>query len=183
MKSDDADDDLGQSHETMTASATALTVGRFNQRHTRNHKMELVRPRLTSLHVLQEANPELGFDQLMSLIEMSWSRREIDHEIQRQERDREGERGEDEGEENRVNDGLDVPIDATTTSAQGPPPSSTATTARITDTGEEYTIMLRPRGPRPARPVQGAVWPSPSAPSEDNSVHDDSAARDATAAE
>ena len=46
-------------------------VGRFNQRHTAEHTIEQTRPRMTSLHLLRAANPELSFDQLMSLLEMS----------------------------------------------------------------------------------------------------------------
>eukprot|EP00889_Picochlorum_renovo_P008757 jgi/Picre1/35787/NNA_003247.t1 len=47
-------------------------LGRFNQRHTPDHHLELVPPSITKLHVLKAMHPELDFDKLLSLIEMSW---------------------------------------------------------------------------------------------------------------
>jgi len=53
-------------------------LGRFNQRHTPEHNMEICRPRLTSLHMLRAANPELSFDQLMYLLQVSTERDDDD---------------------------------------------------------------------------------------------------------
>ena len=49
----------------------SLVVGRFNQKHTAQHRMELVPPVITKLHTLKALHPELDFDRLMALIEMS----------------------------------------------------------------------------------------------------------------
>ena len=61
-------------------------MGRFNQRHTAEHKMELCRPRLTSLHMLRAANPDLSFDQLMYLLELSAMREEDDDDEEEENR-------------------------------------------------------------------------------------------------
>ena len=49
----------------------SLVVGRFNQKHTPEHRMEFVPPVITKLHTLKALHPELDFDRLMALIEMS----------------------------------------------------------------------------------------------------------------
>lgn len=49
-------------------------LGRFNQKHVPEHEMEEVAPRMTSLHLLQAANPELSFEQLMTLVQLARSR-------------------------------------------------------------------------------------------------------------
>ncbi|KAL4426838.1 hypothetical protein ABPG77_006624 [Micractinium sp. CCAP 211/92] len=46
-------------------------VGRFNQRHTPQHRMRSMRPRITAIHMLKAANPELPMEQLMWLLEMA----------------------------------------------------------------------------------------------------------------
>ncbi|KAI3433519.1 hypothetical protein D9Q98_003329 [Chlorella vulgaris] len=46
-------------------------VGRFNQRHLPEHRMHLCRPRVTAMHLLQAANPELPMEQLMWLLELT----------------------------------------------------------------------------------------------------------------
>eukprot|EP00887_Chlorella_sp_A99_P005473 scaffold1.g5473.t1 len=46
-------------------------VGRFAQHHRPDHRMEQVRPRLTAMHLLQAANPDLPAEQLLWLLELT----------------------------------------------------------------------------------------------------------------
>jgi hypothetical protein len=113
-------------------------VGRFNQRHRPEHRLEVARPRLTSLHMLRAANPDLSFDQLMRLLEISAARDDEGEGDGDGEGEEEGEEGEEGGE------GVDA-------AAEGQ------------EEADPEVPMPRSRGPRPAA-VPGAEWPSPSAP-------------------
>lgn len=140
-------------------------VGRFNQRHTAEHKMELCRPRLTSLHMLRAANPDLPFEQLMYLLELSAMREE----------ERPGGAGEGdaaeaavaplpatEGREQQGEEAVAVAVAAG--QGAGTAPQGTAEQG-VLDEGVNAPELAMPRGRGP-RPViePTAEWPSPSAP-------------------
>ena len=133
-------------HERGTAGAE----GRFAQGHTAQHRMELVRPRVTAMHLLRAANPDLTPDQLFWLLELALAPEQQPAEQGQQQAAEQGQPqgggGSDDGgsreqqadsslgQQQAHGEGLDRPI---------PPP--------------------RGRGPRPA-PDPSAQWPSPSAP-------------------
>lgn len=48
------------------------SVGRFNQKHRSDHRLELVPPLMTKLHTIKELHPDLDYNRLLSLIEMAW---------------------------------------------------------------------------------------------------------------
>lgn len=47
--------------------------GRFNQRHTAAHRMQLVEPKRGLLHLLMDLHPELTVDQLRHLLELAFT--------------------------------------------------------------------------------------------------------------
>lgn len=51
---------------------TTGSVGRFNQKHRSDHRLELVPPLMTKLHTIKELHPDLDYNRLLSLIEMAW---------------------------------------------------------------------------------------------------------------
>jgi hypothetical protein len=116
-------------------------VGRFNQQHRPEHSMELCRPRLTSLHMLRAANPELSFDQLMYLLQVSAEREENEEE----EEEREFQEGEEGG---GVSDGEQEQEE-------------------VVAEEENDIPMPHGRGPRPVHD-SSAQWPSPSSFNDTN---------------
>lgn len=161
-------------------------IGRFNQRHTPNHRLVQVRPRLTSLHMLRAANPELSFDQLMSLVEMMWTEPGNDEPEQEANQDRNNplvennesiamdtsvSEGRDEGEEESVpqyREGDLSGLSAEEARAQAVISNQRAIGIPVDqnqqgEATEPEVRMPSWRGPRPA-PASTAEWPSPSAP-------------------
>ncbi len=108
-------------------------IGRFNQQHNKKHEMELCRPRLTSLHMLRAANPELSFDQLMYLLQVS-AERENDEE----------EGGGGGGEEGGGDEG-----------------GSDSGEGEVAEEVDNEIPMPHGRGPRPVQDAS-TQWPSPS---------------------
>lgn len=141
-------------------------LGRFNQRHTPEHKMELCRPRLTSLHMLRAANPELTFDQLMYLLQVSAEREEEEEEDNDDDQgDEGGERGgQAEGGEND-RDGADGDAENNADDQQQHGEVETEERVEV----ENDIPMLHGRGPRPIQDPS-AQWPSPSS-FENNESH------------
>ncbi|KAL3148974.1 hypothetical protein ABBQ32_001830 [Trebouxia sp. C0010 RCD-2024] len=57
-------------------------TGRFNQQHTPEHKMGLVRPQPTVLHIFQAANPELSMSQIQQLTALAFARDDPEQAVQ-----------------------------------------------------------------------------------------------------
>ncbi|KAL4524850.1 hypothetical protein Ndes2526B_g07038 [Nannochloris sp. 'desiccata'] len=127
-------------------------LGRFNQRHTPEHKMELCRPRLTSLHMLRAANPELSFDQLMYLLQVSGEREEEDDQVDQGHQGGEG--GQGEGGENG---GEGVGRENAGARQQEGEDSEEEVEVEV----ENDIPIPHGRGPRPIQDPS-AQWPSPS---------------------
>jgi hypothetical protein len=82
----------GDTTSATTAPAPAdVAVGRFNQQHQPDHRMELQQRKMTGLHVLKALHPEMTTAQLMRWVEMA--------EGEEGEEGQEGEAGGEEGEE------------------------------------------------------------------------------------
>ncbi|KAK9863831.1 hypothetical protein WJX84_000104 [Apatococcus fuscideae] len=47
-------------------------TGRFNQQHTAEHRMAVLKPVPNLWHILQAANPDLTLDQIMGMVEIAW---------------------------------------------------------------------------------------------------------------
>lgn len=122
-----------------------ILIGRFNQKHQSDHRLELVPPVITKLHVLKEMHPELDYNRLISLIEMSWEDdipdaqplqhdsnqlNEVEQQQQQQEHDARDRTDQEE-------QGRDEQQDEALGGASGDD--------RMTD----GSTMMRPRGPRP----------------------------------
>jgi hypothetical protein len=140
--------------------------GRFNQRHTPEHRMELVRPRLTSLHMLQATNPDLTFNQIMSLLEMSWSDRD-EHVEEGEARGREPmdtAMGGEEVQTDLAGAGTGAGEDMSSAGGAGDVHGSEGVSPEeAASNGLNPMPQWRARGPRP-HPDPSAEWPSPSAP-------------------
>lgn len=169
----------------------ASLVGRFNQHHDAAHEMEEKRPRVTSMHLLQAANPELSFDQLTQLLEMSVNWVQEGPAAAGDARDAAGGSGSgsdeadegggpseatqaaagghgsgsgsDEADEAGQGGGPSEAGQADAQSGGGGAPPAPAALASATREEDPPPVPALRRGPRPAV-VPTAVWPSPSAP-------------------
>jgi len=117
-------------------------VGRFNQKHSPEHVLEQVSPIMTKLHILKAMHPELDFDRLLALIEMSWE----DEEAVQPDPQQGGTAATDSPQEEAHDSDVE--------------PMSQEQIALQEDNAEEVAPMMRARGPRPAFDHQ-AEWPSP----------------------
>ncbi|KAK9865539.1 hypothetical protein WJX84_006645 [Apatococcus fuscideae] len=55
-------------------------TGRFNQQHTADHRMAVLKPVPNLWHILQAANPDLTIDQIMGMVDIAWQ--DNDREVQ-----------------------------------------------------------------------------------------------------
>ena len=141
--------------------------------HQPSHKMEEIRPRITSLHLLKAANPDLTMDQLLNYlnlsIERSESRQETDNSQAMEQEQQQLDELEEEPDRTAIensnltdnsshpvtSDSIPANVDRITNEADRESEDGDTTT-------EEIAFGLR-RGPRPA-PDSSAQWPSPSEP-------------------
>jgi hypothetical protein len=85
----------GDNTGATTAPAPAdVAVGRFNQQHKPDHRMELQQRKMTGLHVLKALHPEMTTAQLMRWVEMAEGEEGEEGEAGREEGE-EGDQGED----------------------------------------------------------------------------------------
>eukprot|EP00890_Picochlorum_soloecismus_P005442 jgi/Picsp_1/589/NSC_00586-R1_prt1 protein len=117
-------------------------VGRFNQKHSPEHVLELVSPIMTKLHILKAMHPELDFDRLLALIEMSWEDEEAAQPNPQQGATAATISPQEEAHESDID------------------PMSQEQITLQDENAEEVAPMMRARGPRPAFDHQ-AEWPSP----------------------
>ena len=126
-------------------------VGRFNQRHRPEHVLERVSPVMTKLHILKAMHPELDFDRLLALIEMSWENEEAAQPDPQQGGPAATSSPQEEAHESDME------------------PMSQDQIALQEEHTEEVAPMMRARGPRPAFDPQ-AEWPSPGSTAAGNSA-------------
>lgn len=154
--------------------------GRFGQSHKLSHRLELIRPRITSLHLLKAANPDLSMDELLRYLNMSL---EPASETQQPNAQRGVSQQEFAGEElhgeqdrQRYQEHVNNQDDRATTEAAAAGTERQhgdvedllelhATDRELDEEDiqpEDIAFGLR-RGPRPVED-ESAEWPSPSAP-------------------
>lgn len=139
-------DICGSCHERGVGSI----VGRFNQRHLPDHRLEMVLPTMTKLHFLKAIHPELDYDRLLSLIEMAWEQSDGERDNDTAEQDV-GVQGGQSGGRQGTATGEGEPLEQETHGQDGGESME-----------EDVPPMMHQRGPRPSYDPQ-AEWPSPAA--------------------